>query len=82
MNMCKCKDCCDQLSEYLDGEIDPCDCKEIEQHLEVCVPCSLIYESLKATLDLCAKGIPDDMPQEAKERLRQFLRTHCNADQS
>ena len=77
-----CKEFCDHLSDYLDGEITEYECKLIEEHLQVCPPCAVMYESLKTTVSICEKGISAEMPEEVKTRLRMFLRTHCKGNQS
>jgi len=78
--MKKCKDFCDKLSEYLDGEIGVKECRLIEEHLKECPPCSLTYQSLKATVDICGKAFSDEIPQDVKVRLRAFLNEHCGKD--
>jgi predicted anti-sigma-YlaC factor YlaD len=77
-----CKEFCDHLSDYLDGEIGEHECKLIEDHLQVCPPCSLMYQSLKTTVDVCEKGISEDMPEAVKTRLKMFLRRHCESDRT
>ncbi len=75
-----CKQFCDKLSDYLDGEIAADECRLVEDHLEVCPPCALMYECLKTTVDICEQGVSDDMPEDVKTRLKMFLRTHCKSD--
>ena len=64
--MDECKRFCDQLSEYLDKEVTEDECKLIEEHLDVCPPCSMVYESLKTTVAVCGKAIPEDLPETSK----------------
>lgn len=78
--MKRCEDFCRYLSDYLDGEVGKEECRLIEQHLEVCPPCAATYEALKATVDICGKGLSDDMPESVRTRLKEFLRTHCKYD--
>lgn len=78
--MKKCKDFCDKLSDYLDGEIGAKECRLIQEHLKECAPCSLTYQSLKATVDICGKAFSDEIPQDVKVRLSAFLREHCGKD--
>lgn len=73
----KCKELCDKLSDYLDGDLGQKECVLIEEHLRECPPCSLIYESLRTAVSVCEKGISDDIPEDVHERLRQFLRERC-----
>ncbi|MCL5124861.1 MAG: zf-HC2 domain-containing protein [Deltaproteobacteria bacterium] len=78
--MKKCKDFCDRLSDYLDKELGENECILIEEHLDNCGPCSLIFEGLKTTVLVCSKGISDEVPEEVRARLKQFLRNNCRTD--
>jgi len=57
-----CKRLAALLSEYLDFELPPDACAEIEKHLADCPPCILFVDSLRKTLDLCRKYEPGEMP--------------------
>lgn len=72
-----CRYFCDSLSDYLDGEIGAAECALIEEHLKGCPPCATMYKSLKTTVDLCCRAVSDDMPEDVADRLRRFLREHC-----
>ncbi|MGO8821912.1 MAG: anti-sigma factor family protein, partial [Desulfomonilaceae bacterium] len=52
--MKKCKDFCDKLSDYLDKELGENECVLIEEHLDSCAPCSLIFEGLKIAVLVCS----------------------------
>jgi predicted anti-sigma-YlaC factor YlaD len=78
--MDECKRFCEQLSDYLDREIAEDECVLIEEHLEACPPCSMTYESLKTTVEICGKAIPDDLPDNVRAELKDFLRKHCNQE--
>jgi anti-sigma factor RsiW len=41
------------LSEYLDQELPPASCEELEQHLRNCPPCIQFVRSLKRSVNLC-----------------------------
>lgn len=73
----KCRVYCEHLSDYLDGEVESCTCREIEEHLRECPPCALVYESLKTTVEICGKGVSDSVPEEVRQRLRDYLRANC-----
>lgn len=72
-----CRDFCEHLSDYLDGEIGPNECVLIEEHLDICPPCALLFESLKTTVQICGRGVTDEIPADLRENLKQFLRRHC-----
>ncbi len=65
------------LSDYLDGTVEVTDCRLIEEHLEICPPCAMFYETLKTTVFVCGKGLAEDISPDVRSRLRQFLREHC-----
>ena len=48
----KCKEVFSLLSEYLNLELPPDACQEIEAHLAGCPPCIEFAESLRKTVDL------------------------------
>jgi len=75
-----CKEFCDCLSDYLDGEMGEDQCRIIEDHLDRCPPCQLIYQSLATTVEICGKAIQPEIPDEVREKLRRFLREHCAGD--
>ncbi len=77
-----CKDFCDKLSDYLDGESEEHECRLIEDHLNECPPCDMMFKSLKTTVDICGKGVTDEVPDAVRKRLRAFLREHCQSDKA
>ena len=79
-HMKKCSDFCKKLSDYLDRELSENECRLIEEHLEKCPPCAMIYQSLEKTVTLCGSAISDEIPPEVKQRLISFLRNRCCND--
>ncbi len=75
-----CKEFCSCLSDYLDGEMSADQCRLIEDHLDMCPPCQLIYQSLATTVEICGKAMPAEIPDEVREKLRRFLKEHCVDD--
>jgi anti-sigma factor RsiW len=75
--MNECKFFCDQLSDYLDGEVADDECRFLEDHLAHCPPCAHLYESLKKTVVLCKEAVSDEIPVDVRESLKEFLRNHC-----
>lgn len=70
-----CRDLAARLSEYLDHEIDPGACAEIEGHLDDCPPCRDFLESLRRTVGLvrevpASESIPDDVKKRIVEAYR------------
>ncbi len=68
-----CKEVFSLLSEYLNLELPPDACQEIEAHLADCPPCIEFNESLRKTVELCRQYRPAELPEPlgnvARERL-------------
>jgi anti-sigma factor RsiW len=65
----------EKLSAYIDNELDPLTCKDIETHAEHCIACQACLATLKKTVALC-KEAPDQPPPEAfSQRLKQLIVT-------
>jgi RNA polymerase sigma-70 factor, ECF subfamily len=66
------------LSAYLDLELPPDACREIEQHLAGCPPCIEFTESLRRTVELCrgyrAAELPAPLARDAREKLEAAYR--------
>ena len=58
-----CKEVFALLSQYLDLELPPEACREIEEHLAGCSPSVEFVESLRKTVDLCRSYEPSQMPE-------------------
>ena len=69
-----CKKNFERISEYLDGELGPLDCQQIEQHLMECPECQDCFDALKKTIDLCRKSAREEIPGDMRERLRSKFR--------
>ncbi|NOY43834.1 anti-sigma factor family protein [Deferrisoma camini] len=77
-----CKEILEQLSAYIDEELDPSICAEIEAHMEGCNPCVAFLNTLKKTVVLykySAEG--DEVPREVHIDLHRFLREKCAQDE-
>jgi anti-sigma factor RsiW len=62
------------LSEYLDGELDPAVCADLEEHMDDCPPCQAFLESLRRTVDL-TRHLPDqELPEEVRQELVEAYR--------
>ena len=69
-----CKKNFEKISEYLDGELGPDACQQIEQHLMECPKCRDCFDALKKSIDLCRKSTREEIPKDMRERLRIKLR--------
>jgi RNA polymerase sigma-70 factor (ECF subfamily) len=63
-----------KLSEYLDHELPPSTCGELEEHLRDCPECIQFVDSLKRSIGLCrdygASRPPKALDQQASADLR------------
>jgi anti-sigma factor (TIGR02949 family) len=59
------------LSEYIDGELTPELCAEIEKHLEGCDNCRVVLNTTKRAIDLVRAPTepPVGVPTAVRERL-------------
>jgi RNA polymerase sigma-70 factor (ECF subfamily) len=78
-----CKEVLALLSDYLDLELPPDACDQIEHHLAGCSPCEEFAESLRKTVALCKtfepRAMPGPLSAEARAELedawKKMLRT-------
>jgi anti-sigma factor RsiW len=74
----KCKEVFALLSDYLNLELPPNACQEIEAHLADCAPCIEFTESLRKTVELChqyrSTELPSPLSQDAKTELLEAYR--------
>jgi anti-sigma factor RsiW len=68
-----CKKMFAQLSEYLDLELPPEACREMEAHMAGCTPCAEFTNSLRKTIELCRKYLPQQVPGPIADQARQRL---------
>jgi RNA polymerase sigma-70 factor (ECF subfamily) len=69
----KCKEVFSLLSEYLNLELPPDACQEIETHLAGCPPCIEFAESLRKTVELCRSYRPAELPEPIEKKAREQL---------
>ena len=69
----RCKEIFALLSQYLDVELPPDACREIEAHIQDCPPCVEFAESLKKTVALCREYQPAEMPPPISEQAKMEL---------
>ena len=69
----KCKEVFSLLSDYLNLELPPDVCKEIDAHLAGCPACIEFAESLRKTVELCRRYHSTEMPKPLGENAREQL---------
>jgi anti-sigma factor (TIGR02949 family) len=66
----KCEELLGSLSAYIDGDLGPELCQELEKHLSECDNCRVVLNTTKRTIELVRS--PDersDLPEDVRERL-------------
>lgn len=76
-----CREILDSLSEYIDAELDPSLCAEIESHMADCSPCVAFLNTLKKTVVLVKhSGGGEQLPEQIRINLQNFLRERCTPE--
>ncbi len=74
-----CQELLEKISEYIDKDIDPTLCQEIEEHVEDCEPCVAFINTLKKTVEMFegyaeqSQNIPAPISKSLKDYLRENL---------
>lgn len=69
----KCRDYISNLNDYIDGELEPELCDEIERHVGQCENCRIMVDTLTKTVKLCRDGQSEHLPDELQNKLRDKL---------
>ena len=65
-----CEELLGSLSSYIDGDLSPELCQELEKHLAGCDDCRVVLNTTKRTIDLVHSPIEKpDLPEDVRERL-------------
>jgi len=62
-----------RLSEYIDGEMDEVQRRQIEAHVAECVACFACLQSLKQTIALCKQTGRQMVPEVFSEKLQTMI---------
>ncbi|HSO12700.1 MAG TPA: anti-sigma factor [Anaerolineales bacterium] len=65
-----CEELLGSLSAYIDGDLSPELCQELEKHLAGCDNCRVVLNTTKRTIDLVHSPLEKpDLPDDVRERL-------------
>jgi len=65
-----CEELLSSLSAYIDGDLGPELCLELEKHLAGCDNCRVVLNTTRRTLDLVHTPLEKtDLPKDVRERL-------------
>ncbi len=66
----KCEELLGSLSAYIDRELAPALCEELEKHLGECENCRVVLNTTKRTIELVHSPVEKgDLPEDVRERL-------------
>jgi RNA polymerase sigma-70 factor (ECF subfamily) len=69
-----CPDIAETFSRYLEGEISPNLCAEMQDHIDKCGHCAATCDSLKHTLAVCHAVPAPEVPREIQDAVRAGIR--------
>ena len=64
-----CKGVIRELSNYIDGDLDPGLKQELERHLGHCEDCTMIVDQTRRTIQIFSGAEPVQLPADVKSRL-------------
>ena len=56
-----CTECQENISSYLDGELDPVGSANMRTHLSLCAPCAKVCEDFSVILESCRDNVPSEI---------------------
>ena len=68
-----CRGVIQQLSDFLDDELDPKLAEDLCRHLELCDDCRVVVDTCRKTVKVFCKAEPLPLPADVQERLNQAL---------
>jgi len=69
-----CKGVIRELSNYIDGDLDPVVKHELERHMEHCEDCTMIVDQTKKTIQILCDSQPVSLLTDVRSRLHATLR--------
>ena len=77
-----CKGVIREISNYIDGELDPVERQELERHLEHCEDCTMIVDQTRTSIKVLCDSRPVSLSTEVRARLHIALRRKINHNPS
>ena len=75
-----CQNVIQQISNYLDEEMDSGLKTRLEAHLKMCHHCQVVFDSTRKTIELYCDGRLFPLPDDVRERLHEVLRRKCQGE--
>lgn len=65
-----CKDYLSNFSDYLDGDLDPELCTQLQAHLRDCADCRVVFNTMQKTIELYrSNSETEELPEQVRSRL-------------
>ena len=77
-----CKGVIRELSNYIDGDLEPAVKQELERHLEHCEDCTMIVDQTKKSIEILCDSRPVELPSDVRSRLHTALRKKLSPGQT
>jgi len=77
-----CKGVIREISNYIDGDLDPVVREELERHLEHCEDCTMIVDQTRKSIKILCDSRPVSLSSDVRARLHTALRHKINLDPS
>lgn len=74
-----CKEVFQEISNYLDGNLDEDLKRTLHVHLKCCHHCQVVFDTTKKTIELYCDGKLFPLPNTVRSRLHDALRTKWEA---
>lgn len=75
----KCSDFLKELTDYLDGVIDPPTRAELEEHLHWCHNCYVVLSTTQRTIQIYRDSQLYELPDNLRDRLRSAIISKCKS---
>ena len=69
-----CKGVIRELSNYIDGDLDPAAKQELERHLEHCEDCTMTVDQTRKSIEILCDSRPVELPSDVRSRLHAAMR--------
>lgn len=73
MTPVSCRNTIEEISSYLNGELDPELKRTIEAHLKMCHNCRVVLDTTRKTIELYCDGKLFPLPDVVRSRLHEAL---------
>jgi len=77
-----CKGVIRELSNYIDGDLDPGLKTELERHLQHCEDCTMIVDQTRKSVEILCDSRPVELPSDVRSRLHAALRQKMGPGQT